>query len=317
MSFFCCTSQVSTGLKGTRKLQQFPTFGGIALTSADTNGKASSINFIKNDMANTAAPAEGVTGNALVAGMSFGSGLSISPGVGISSSEGEASGFGNSTTTQSGGTTSNVTKGIAPELSFGNGFGDFASAGGAMASFGGYFFIPGRPGTPEIAASIANSGSSGKKSNKKSNKNTVTIAAAPTPAVPGTPDVFYGALQTGGGGGGFGFTLGGGVGNVSGDAAKSNAYGTAQSAGFGSALTQSYFFNGIAGGMGGGMSAGTGGGNVASVKTFPAGFVNGISAFNGTGGGISSGGGGAYIGFNPVTPVILGTAPVGGPADAP
>jgi hypothetical protein len=94
------------------------------------------------------------------------------------------------------------------------------------------------------------------------------------------------------------------------------AYGTAQTSGFGSGQGQSLF--GQAGGNGGGTSAGNGGGALKPVVgagvDIPAGpssnFIT-TTLFNGTGGGLASGGAGGYVGFNPNTPVILGAFPIG------
>jgi hypothetical protein len=296
-----CTSQVSTGLKGTRKLQ----FGGISLASATTNGEASSVNALIGQMSgDPTIPTMGVTGNGLTTGTSFGSSNTFSPGLGNSQATGAANGFGNSTATQVGGTALS-TGAIAEEITFGNGFGDFDASGGGSSSFGSPLGIPGS-GTPYIPGTPATAASEGSKNGG------ATAATAATPAQAATPAVFVNPLQTGGGGGGFGFTFGGGVGNASGDSGSSEAYGTAQSAGFGSAQGTSLF--GQAGGSGGGTSDGGGGGNAAAT-TFGTLLtpVNGITAFNGTGGGVASGGAGAYVGFNPNVPVILGVFPIGGP----
>jgi hypothetical protein len=106
------------------------------LTSVTTNGKASSVNALIGNMSITTAPMEGETGNGLVTGTSFGS-------ANTSQATGAANGFGNSTATQVGGTTSNVTKAIGAEITFGDGFGDFSASGGGAASFGIPLYIPG------------------------------------------------------------------------------------------------------------------------------------------------------------------------------
>jgi nuclear pore complex protein Nup98-Nup96 len=204
---------------------------------------------------NLANPTLGVTGTGLATGTSFGSSNSYSPGLGTSQATGAANGFGNSTATQVGGVM--TPSSLAPEITFGNGFGEFAASGGGSSSFGSPLgIVQGREGEEE-----------------------------------GTP-AFGPPLQTGGDGGGFGFTFAGGVGNVTGDVGTSSASGTAQSAGFGSAQGQSLF--GLAGGSGGGTSNGFGGGSVgpAAPGTF------GITAFNGTGGGDANGSAGAFVGFN-------------------
>jgi hypothetical protein len=104
-------------------------------------------------------------------------------------------------------------------------------------------------------------------------------ATAATPGTPAVAPLVIPALQTGGGGGGFGFTFGGGIGNVSGDVSYSEAYGTAQSAGFASGQGQILF--GTAGGSGGGTSLGGGGGNAdtASVIGAPGIFTLGTRVY--------------------------------------
>jgi hypothetical protein len=237
-------------------------------------------------------------------GNSYGSSTTFSPNKGNSAASGIANGFGNSTSTQVGGTSALAGGAIAPEINFGNGFGDFAASGGGSSAFGSPLLIPGT-GTPFIPAVPGTAGS-----NNKKNKGGEDIAATEgTPAVAATAPDFVNPLQTGGGGGGFGFTFGGGIGNVSGDAGKSSASGNSQANGSGSAVGNSGVF-GAAGGSGGGSTNGNGGGNAA----FSSLGVNGITAFNGTGGGTASGGGGSYVGFFPPTPVILGAfAPIAGP----
>jgi hypothetical protein len=251
-------------------------------------------------------PTDGVTGNGLTTGTSFGSSNTFSPGLGNSQATGAANGFGNSTATQVGGVSDAVDEGIAAEVNFGNGFGDFDASGGGQSSFGSPLGIPGS-GTPYIPGTPATAASEGSKNGG------ATVATAATPAQAATPAVFINPLQTGGNGGGFGFTFGGGVGNISGDAGTTEASGNAQSAGFGSAEGTSLF--GQAGGSGGGTSDGGGGGDAAPAAT----GLNGITAFNGTGGGIASGGAGAFVGFSPAVPVgipdtiVLGNSPLGGP----
>jgi len=121
-------------------------------------------------------------------------------------------------------------------------------------------------------------------------------------AVPGGG--FVQPLQTGGGGGGFGLTLGGGIGNVTNvERGYTNAYGTAQVSGFGSGQGAGLF--GQAGGNGGGTSTGNGGGSLKPTIGVVAGNFA-TTLFNGTGGGLASGGAGGYVGFNPNTPVIFG-----------
>jgi hypothetical protein len=292
------------GLKGSRKLQGF---GGTSIASASTGGKASSVNFLQGVIAQEATGAivalatEGVTGDGLVSGTSFGSSNSYSPGFGNSQATGAANGFGNSTSEQVGGVS--LDAGVAAmglvEALFGNGFGDFDASGGGTASFGSPLGIPGT-GSPAISGTAATEGS----------KNGDATAA--TPGTPAVAPLVVPGLQTGGGGGGFGFTFGGGIGNVSGDISYSEAYGTAQSAGFGSGQGQSLF--GTAGGSGGGTSLGGGGGNADPTTAIGDALGTfGVTTFNGTGGGIASGGAGAYVGFNPNTPLILGVFPLGGP----
>jgi hypothetical protein len=295
------------GLKGARKLQGG--FGGTSIASAATGGKASSVNFLQNVIAQeaeddiVALTTLGVTGTGLTSGTSFGSSTTYSPGFGNSQATGAANGFGNSTSKQYGGISAEngpLNPGMI-EAIFGNGFGDFDASGGGSASFGSPLLIPGT-GTPAIPGTAATA---------KSKNGDATVE---TPGTPATPPLVVPGLQTGGGGGGFGFTFGGGIGNVSGDLSYSEAYGTAQSAGFGSGQGSSLF--GTAGGSGGGTSFGNGGGNAAPTTAI--GVVDalgtfGITTFNGTGGGISSGAAGAYVGFNPNTPVILGVFPLGGP----
>jgi hypothetical protein len=294
------------GLKGSRKLQGF---GGLSIASASTDGKASSVNFLQGVIAQEADGAgiealatEGVTGTGLVSGTSFGSSNSYSPGFGNSQATGAANGFGNSTSAQVGGVSldaGTAAEGVVEAL-FGNGFGDFDASGGGTGTFGSPLAIPGT-GSPATDGTAATEGS----------KNGGATDA--TPGTPAVPPLVVPGLQTGGGGGGFGFTFGGGIGNVSGDISYSEAYGTAQSAGFGSGQGQSLF--GTAGGSGGGTSLGGGGGNAdtATIIDGTAGGIFGVTTFNGTGGGIASGGAGAYVGFNPNTPVILGVFPLGGP----
>jgi hypothetical protein len=286
------------GLKGSRDLQ----FGGISIASASTGGKASSVNFLQGVITQPtgnvlALATEGVTGTGLTSGTSFGSSNTYSPGFGNSQATGAANGFGNSTAKQVGGVTFDGAMGPV-EVLFGNGFGDFDASGGGSSSFGSPLGIPGT-GSPAIPGSAGTAGS------KKGG------ATEATPGTPAVAPLVIPPLQTGGGGGGFGFTFGGGVGNVSGDVSYSEAYGTAQSAGFGSGQGQSLF--GTAGGSGGGTSLGGGGGNADTTSVIGMPGIFGITAFNGTGGGVASGGAGAYVGFNPNTPVILGVFPLGGP----
>jgi hypothetical protein len=292
------------GLKGSRDLQ----FGGTSIASADTGGKASSVNFLQGVITQPtgmvlALATMGVTGTGTTSGTSFGNSNTFSPGIGMSQATGAANGFGNSTSKQVGGVTFDAA--VDPlnagqvEALFGNGFGDFDASGGGSSSFGFPLLIPGT-GTPAIPGTDATEG------NKKDGGG--------TPATPGTPAVaplVVPALQTGGVGGGFGFTFGGGIGNVSGDVSYSEAYGTAQSAGFGSASGTNLF--GQAGGSGGGTSLGGGGGNADTASVIGMAGIFGITTFNGTGGGLASGGAGAYVGFNPNTPAILGVFPLGGP----
>jgi hypothetical protein len=251
-------------------------------------------------MSTIGVPTKGVTGNGVGAGTSFGSSNTFSPGKGTSQATGAANGFGNSTSTQVGGTKVGITS-IASEINYGNGFGDFGAQGGGTSSFGQGLtaFGTGTPGTPGVEATAATQGSK---------NGGGTAATAATPAVEAIPDIYVAPLQTGGTAGGFGFTLGGGMGNVSGDLGYSEAYGTAESSGFGAAQGNSLAGNG--GGSGGGTSDGVGGGKVGAT-TIGGNPVNGLTAFNGTGGGLASGGAGAFVGFNP-TPVSLGNYGFGG-----
>jgi hypothetical protein len=247
---------------------------------------------------NPANPTLGVTGTGVTFGNSYGTSTTFSPGLGASQANGAANGFGNSTATQIGGVM--TPSSLAPEITFGSGFGNFAASGGSVGVFGSPLVIPGTgsPGTPAIPPSDGTEGSKGGQG---------TPATPGTPAVPATPPSIVPGLQTGGGAGGFGFTMAGGVGNVSGDIGTSLASGTAFSSGFGASQGSSLF--GTAGGNGGGSSDGVGGGSVGPSAA----GIFGISAFNGNGGGLASGGGGAYVGFNPPTPVILGAFSLAGP----
>jgi hypothetical protein len=304
-SFLCCTFQTSTGLKGTRNLQ----FGGLSIATATTDGIANSENTLSNIKVPTplgafplATNLVGVTGSAITSGTSFGSSSSSSPGFGVSSATGAANGFGNSTSKQYGGVV-NPTTGV-PEVIFGNGFGDFEASGGGTGSFGSPVAIPGT-GVPAVPGTAATTTGGGKKGKGGNNDAANTVAA--TPGTPAIPLVVVPALQTGGGGAGFGFTLGGGIGNVSGDLSYSEAYGTAQAAGFGSGQGASLF--GTAGGSGGGTSDGDGGGFAGPGAPSAAVPKFGVTLFNGTGGGLASGGAGGYVGFNP-NPVVLGNFPI-------
>jgi len=142
--------------------------------------------------------------------------------------------------------------------------------------------------------------------------------APATPDIPATPPVVIGSLQTGGGGGGFGITLSGGVGNVTNvDLGYTQAYGTAQTSGFGSGQGQSLF--GQAGSNGGGTSTGNGEGALkpvvgagdSTMGEFLTTPLLTTTLFNGTGGGLASGAAGGYVGFNPNTPVLFDNFPLG------
>ena len=313
------SSESSTGLKGTRNLQ----FGGIAVSSATTDGAANSIGSLQPGLF-LGAPQIGANGQGLTQGTSFGTSSTNSPGFGNSVSQGAANGAGNATSlvvggnTQGGLNTNSGGPGIAlPEAIFGNGFADFGASGGGIGTFGSPILIPGT-GSPAIPGVAASSGGGGKKGKSKDGGDTNIAAVA---AVAAVAPVVIGALQTGGGGGGFGFTLGGGVGNVTNvNQGYTQAYGTAQTSGFGSGQGSSLFGN--AGGNGGGTSAGNGGGALkpvvgASADTgmppTPPTSSNFITTtlFNGTGGGLASGGAGGYVGFNPNTPVLFGNFPLG------
>lgn len=103
---------------------------------------------------------------------------------------------------------------------------------------------------------------------------------------------------TGGTGGGFGFTLGGANGNVTGDAALVDASGAATSVGSGTGQGQNVL--GVAGGTGGAASTGQGGGTLQTIFTIepPGDFVVFFSeeSFNGTGGGLASGSSSGFLG---------------------
>jgi hypothetical protein len=78
----------------------------------------------------------GVTGTGLTSSTSFGSSNTHSPGFGNSQATGAANGFGNSTSKQVGGVTTDAAA-LAPvqvEVLFGNGFGDFDASGGSSSS---------------------------------------------------------------------------------------------------------------------------------------------------------------------------------------
>jgi hypothetical protein len=287
-------SKASRGLKGARKLQ----FGGLTVASATTGGKAASTLLQNGLIQATTVPTDGLKGSGTTAGTSFGSSTSFSPGLGNSQASGAANGASNSTAKIFGGIM--AAAGVFPEQIFGEGFGNFAASGGGSSSFGSPLAIPGTgsAGSPAIAAS-------GGGGNSKDGKNGASTAAVA--AVPASAPVVIPGIQTGGGGGGFGFTLAGGIGNVSGaDEGYSQAYGSANSAGFGSAQGTSLF--GTAGGNGGGTSIGNGGGSVDSALTAP---TVGLALFNGTGGGTASGGAGGFVGINPNTPVIFGNFALG------
>ena len=255
----------SKGLKGSRNLQ----FGGLSVSTATTTGDANSIGSLQPGVFLPMAPSTGANGEGSTVGTSFGTSSSNSPGFGNSLTQGAANGAGNATSLVVGGLT---------EGGLDKNAGDEDTAL-PEAIFGNGF--------TDFASSGGGVGSFG----------------SPL-GLPGGGGVA--GLQTGGGGGGFGFTLGGGVGNVTNvDLGYTQAYGTAQTSGFGSGQGQSLF--GQAGGNGGGTSTGTGGGALKPV--LGAGLTT--TLFNGTGGGLASGGAGGYVGFNPNTPVILGAFPIG------
>jgi hypothetical protein len=268
-----------TKARGLKGSRKLQGFGGISIATATTDGLANSANVLSNVKLPT-----------FTTGMPFLTTLGVT---GTASTEGTS--FGSSNTFSPGFGTSQAT-GAA------NGFGNSTSkqVGGVVT--------PAATGVPEVlfgngfgdfAASGGGTSSFGSP-----------LGIPGLGVVPG--------LQTGGGGAGFGFTLGGGIGNVSGDLSYSEAYGTAQSAGFGSAQGASLF--GTAGGSGGGTSIGDGGGIASPSTKTPAttglatgDLLFGITLFNGTGGGLASGGAGGYVGFNPNTPVVLGVFPLGAP----
>jgi hypothetical protein len=313
--FFCsrCTSQISTGLKGSRKLQ----FGGITLASSQ--GVANTGSAVTTGVFGTT-PVLGGTG------ASFGTGEAVGTSNGfIQSQNGQAFSSG---TSGGNSTSANMLTVLSTPTTGGGGLsgGTLSSVGlGQGAAGGNAVFGPSlakaiADATPIAAPPAANlpevvipEGS--KEGGKNKNKDNAPVITA-APAAPTAPAFsFQVGLPTGGGGGGFGSGSGITTGAITSPATNfaDEAYGSALSNGFGFGVGSGVAINAggeQAGGSGGATSFGMG--NVAfeldDIQT--ANFAN----FGTT---TSSGGAGAYVGFNPPAARIFGAfitpPPMAGP----
>jgi hypothetical protein len=306
----CFTLQTSTGLKGTRKLQQF---GGISLASSQ--GISNSIAGLNSGVTGGPAPQAG-TGN------SFGTGNAVGTGNGfIYSSQGQAlssgTSGGNSTANTALTVLGNSTNGLLTSVGTGQG------AAGGNAVFGPSLAAAIAAATPVAAPPAPEVEEVVEENSKGGNNNNNNNAVAPVaPAAPTAPAFYFAqGLPTGGGGGGFGLGSGVTTGNiataVNGTGAAlpgaDEAYGSALANGFGFGTGSGVAVNSAseqAGGQGGGTSLGQG------QFTFELDDVP-TGSFANSGVTKSNGGGGAYVGFDPPTAVIFGNFITPAPAATP
>jgi hypothetical protein len=299
--YFCFIFQTSTGLKGTRKLQNIPpTFGGIAVAS--NQGFSNSLAGLNTGFSGS--PNAGT-------GSSFGNGEAIGTSNGfIQSNQGlsQASGVsgGNSTANTALTVLGNNTNGLVTSAGIGGG------ASGGNAIFGPSLAAAIAAATP-VAAPPAPEVEVVEEQNSKggggggNNNNFV----APAPVAPATPQFFFQqGLPTGGGAGGF--AIGGGVttgaintatnGTGAGLSGADEAYGSALANGFGFATGNGLSVN-VANEQAGGQGGATGLGQ--GQFTFELDDVA-TGAFANNGVTKSSFGAGGYVGFDAPSPVIGG-----------
>jgi hypothetical protein len=333
----CCTLQASTGLKGTRKLQNM---NGVVL--ANSQGQSDSASGITTGVFGATPTNAGTAGANLEAapggtGASFGNGNAVGTSNGfITSSGGQAvasgTSGGNSTantdltvlSTNNGGN-AGANKLLGGGLSGGtlNSVGSGGGQAGGNASFGPSLALAIAAATPvaaaavpeaEVAAVVVDQNS--KNGGKNKNNNAAVDAVTAAPAAPTAPAFYFNpaGLQTGGNGGGVGTGTGVTGGSISSpvntdgtDVGNSQffadeAYGTALANGFGFGVGSGVAINNggeQAGGSGG--ATGFGQGDIAFELDD---IQNANFANSGTT--TSNGGAGGYVGFNPNTPLIFG-----------
>jgi hypothetical protein len=297
---YCTTSQTSTGLKGTRKLQ----FGGIV--AATSQGDSDSIAAVTTgDLGGFGALAVALPAGA---GSSFGNGKAVGTSNGfITSSQGQALATGTSGGNSTADTQLTLTDGGGNGFSVGNivSVGTGSGGAGGNAVFGPSLAAAIAAATPAEAPPapevVVETNTGGKKG--KGGKNDAAAVVAATPPAPTAPAFNFDPNGLGTGGGGSGFGLGSGVtlGSVdseipaNGASETTNAEGSAQSNGFGFGVG-----SGIAVNNGGESAGGQGGGTALGVGTFAFELDDvGQAAFDNSGVTNSDGGAGAYVGFDP------------------
>jgi hypothetical protein len=213
------------GLKGDKRQLQSGGFGaattntvgGTTFASSGSMGVSTSINTINGVKQVVGATGNKVTGMGLTVGTSYGSSFASSPTQGSAASMAIGNGGSNATSLLSGGDTTNTGTMVA-KLNV-NSFGQFATGGAGMASFGTPVAIPG-------------------------------VAGAAPYYIQGQP--------TGGVGGGFGMTYSGTFGNATGDLVSVSGNGFSNANGYGSGTATSVFGSAGGGGGGSSDGAGSG-----------------------------------------------------------